>query len=124
MVGCITQHIYIPFEDFTRVGVWYISGWLCHPLIYQTFFSRVLGWNARISDFLKTMTSGLAGLDSADQSDLFDLIRSSKIYFLLGLFPAHDTLAFPNGLIEGNTAGGGLGIFLDLGFALGRFAPV
>ena len=40
-----------------------------------------------------------------------------------GIFSTDDAFASARFLIQRNTAGGGLGVFLDFGFALRRFAP-
>ncbi len=51
------------------------------------------------------------------------LICLCEIDFMSCFLPADDTLALAFFLAEGDAAGGGLGILLDFGFALGQFAP-
>ena len=51
------------------------------------------------------------------------LIRLGEVDLGLCLAPADDTLAFSFGLVEGDDACGGFGIFLDLGFTFSGFTP-
>ena len=46
------------------------------------------------------------------------LIRFREIHFSLGRLAADDAGSFFGGLVERDVAGGGFGIFLDLGFTL------
>ena len=52
------------------------------------------------------------------------LISFREIYFSFGWLAADNAGACFGGLIEGDVAGGGFGIFLHLGFTLARFTPV
>ena len=49
---------------------------------------------------------------------LLILIRFREIHFSLGRLAADDAGSFFVRLIEGDVAGGGFGVFLDLGFTL------